>query len=63
MTVAELIDSLKKHPQDLQVIIDMCSEYILISEPYIMQACEPRNDGWVACERPDKKQIDYLFIG
>jgi hypothetical protein len=64
MTVAEYIEVLKKQPQDLQVIIGLFSEYVLL-EPYqgeIIKACEPRPDGWIACERPDKKLIDYYLV-
>ena len=64
MTVSELIDFLKTQPQDLQVAYDLHSEHCLL-EPQdirVMDACEPRPDGWVARERPDKPKQTYLML-
>ena len=63
MTVAELIEILKKHQQDLQVVYECCSEYcILEKEPKIVELCKARPDGWVADKRPDKSTQQYLKL-
>lgn len=62
MTVAELIEFLQTQPQDLQVIYACYSENDLLQadEIRIVEACEPRPDGWVANKRPDKPTRTYL---
>lgn len=64
MTVAELIELLKKHPQDLQVIIPCCSEYVIFGEksPQVVDKCIARPDGWVEEKRSDKPTQKYLLI-
>lgn len=64
MTVSELIEFLKKQPQDLLVIHGMFSENCIIEEKDItvQECCEPRPDGWVAWKRPDKPTQLYLAI-
>lgn len=64
MTVADLIEFLKTQRQDLQVIHRSCSEHALleVEDIYEGEACEPRPDGWVANERPDKSTKTYLIF-
>lgn len=65
MTVAELIEELKKYPQDLQVILDQFSDYITIDKNNITvtNQCVPRPDGVIQASRPDKSIQPYLYIG
>lgn len=64
MTVAELIALLQNKPQDLQVIYSIYSEYCLLEakDVFATSQCEPRQDGWVACRRPDKPTQLYLTL-
>ena len=64
MTVKELIKLLKTKPQDLQVVYGIYSEQLLLEEKDITieKLCEPRPDGWVQNERPDKPSIEYLVF-
>ena len=64
MNVAELIEILKKHPQDLQVTYRVFSEQQLLCPDDISQvvACAPRPDGWVQDRRPDKQTQTYLMF-
>lgn len=64
MTVAELIEVLKTHPQELQVISKMFSEYCILEADDIGvgKACEPRPDGWVQNFRKDMPSQDYLMF-
>lgn len=64
MKVSELIEFLKDQPQDLDVIYQCCSEHNTLEANYIYvgKACEPRPDGWVANERPDKPSKEYLIL-
>ena len=65
MKVCELIELLKKQPQDIQVAYPIHSEYCLLEEKDIGIAdlCEPRPDGWIADRRNDKNMQTYLVIG
>ncbi len=62
MTVSELIDLLKKQPQDLQVCFALYSERVLLESEDInvIEACEPRPDGWIQDARPGKPTQKYL---
>lgn len=64
MKVSELIEFLKKQPQDLPVAYHCCSEQALLeaSEIVVIELCKARIDGWVANERPDKKKVPYLVF-
>lgn len=64
MTIKELIKHLESFPKDLEVIISLHSEYIVLeqNEVGIIEACEPRNDGWVQRKRKDFTCKDYLAI-
>ena len=64
MKVSELIEFLKTQPQDLLVAYDCCSEHVLLEDGdvFILEACEPRPDGWVQRKRPDKPAIKYLML-
>lgn len=64
MIVSELIELLKKKPQDLQVVYCCYSEYLLMSKDDIgiEELCFPRLDGWVQDKRPDKPSTSYLVF-
>lgn len=64
MTVSELIEVLKQHPQDLQVAHRMFSEYCLLDseEVSVMDLCLERPDGWIHDKRPDKPTQRYLVF-
>lgn len=64
MTVADLIAVLQAYPQDLPVAYDLYSEHALLEPDLIrvMEACEPRPDGWVHEKRPDMPAIRYLMF-
>lgn len=64
MTVAELIDLLKKYLRELTVIYSKYSEFCLLESQDIgiTVACEPREDGWVHTARHDKKSKIYLSL-
>lgn len=64
MTVGQLIEELKKYPQDIQVARELHSEQFLMGEDdfFIDELCEPRNDGWIQNKRPDMKSQKYLLF-
>ena len=64
MTVAELIEFLRKQPQDLLVASEMYSERCLLDpdDITIEDLCEPRPDGWVQNRRPDMPPRRYLVF-
>lgn len=64
MNVSELIEFLKLQPQELQVIYQCCSEHAQLEaeDIYVGEACEPRDDGWVANARHDKPSKQYLIF-
>lgn len=64
MTVADLIEFLRKQPQDLLVAYALYSEYCLLEEYKInvKELCEPRKDGWIQRERTDKQTLMYLVF-
>ena len=64
MKVRDLIKFLKKQPQDLDVGYGLYSEYALMKEAdiVVMEACQPRPDGWVHSKRPDKPTQEYLMF-
>lgn len=64
MTVADLIRFLRRQPQDLLVAYHCCSEQCLLeaSEIKVKRFCEPRPDGWIQDERPDKPARQYLVL-
>lgn len=64
MTIEDLIKHLESFPKDLEVIASLHSEYVLLDHRsvQIIEACEPRNDGWVQCARKDMPCKNYLAI-
>lgn len=64
MTVNDLIKFLQTKPGDLPVAYRIYSEQALLEEQDISieDLCEPRPDGWVHHERPDKPTIKYLVF-
>ena len=64
MKVKELIELLKKYPQDIDVAYLCCSENVLLDadELKVEELCFERADGWVANKRPDKPTKKYLVF-
>lgn len=64
MKVHELIEFLKTQPQDLDVAYGLFSENCLmeVDDISVVEAGEPRSDGWVANKRPDKPTRLYLMF-
>lgn len=64
MTVAELIEFLKKQPQDIQVVCEMYSEQCVLEADQIKieDLCESRGDGWVQDKRSDMPTQKYLVF-
>lgn len=64
MKVHELISLLKLYDPDLPIVHGMFSEFLLLDPDSIRieEHCEPRNDGWVHRDRPDKPKIRYLVF-
>jgi hypothetical protein len=64
MTVAELIKFLQTQSQDLEVAYECFSEMCLFYEENVrvVEACEPRPDGWIQRRRPDKPVRSYLMF-
>lgn len=64
MLVKDLIEVLKKQDQNLPVAYYCYSEMCMLEEGDldVVQACEQRNDGWIANERPDKPKTPYLVF-
>ena len=64
ITVKDLIVHLCKLPQGLPVAYALHSEYCLLElkDIEIVALCEPRPDGWVQRERPDKLSIEYVVF-
>ncbi len=64
MTVKELKKLLSDYPDDMKVAYCQFSEFVLLERKDIevIKACEPREDGWVQCRRPDKKCEDYIML-
>ena len=64
MNVSELIAFLQTQQQDLPVAFKCYSEAAVLEadEIIIVEACEPRVDGWVENRRPDKPAIKYLMF-
>jgi len=64
VVVAELIEFLKKQPQDLPVAYKCCSEQCLLEEKEIeiVKLCAPRPDGWIQNWRYDKPLQNYLLF-
>lgn len=64
MTVLELISILSAMPPDLLVAADKFSEQVLLEKDglVLVEACNPREDGWVHDKRPDKPTRLYLCI-
>jgi hypothetical protein len=65
MKNSELITLLQTFPPDSLVAIDMFSEYCLAdaSDVRLLEACEPRADGWVHTKRPGRPTQKYVVIG
>jgi len=64
ITVSDLIEFLKKQQQDIPVACLLYSEGVLLSldKIKVVQACMPREDGWVPNERPDSQTQTYLMF-
>lgn len=64
MKVRELIEVLKNFPQELDVAYYIYSECALLKpdDLAIVDACLPREDGWVHRARPDKPTQKYLMF-
>ena len=64
MNVSELIAFLQTQQQDLPVAYLCYSEAAVLEADKIkvVEACEPRADGWVQNRRPDKPAIPYLMF-
>ena len=64
MNVSELIAFLQTQQQDLPVAYLCYSEAAVMEadEIKVVEACEPRADGWVQNRRPDKPAIPYLMF-
>ncbi|OGL46993.1 MAG: hypothetical protein A2161_13740 [Candidatus Schekmanbacteria bacterium RBG_13_48_7] len=66
MTIEELIKELQNYPQDMQVAYRLYSEHCLLNgnDLQIIEACKPRDDGWIQGKRPDmEKQLYLAFPG
>lgn len=64
MNVKELIEFLQTQPQDIQVAYCLFSEQCLLEKDNIgiLEACEPRPDGWIQHKRPDMPTQTYLLF-
>jgi len=64
MTVRDLIRLLDRFDPNLPVAYQLYSEQCLLEpeDVAVVMLCEPREDGWVANERPDKKSVPYLLF-
>jgi hypothetical protein len=64
LTVAQLIEFLRAQPQDLLVAFRIYSEQCILEvrDIEIIDACEPRADGWVQDKRPDMPSRAYLVF-
>lgn len=64
MTVKQLIKLLQTFPSTLPVAYRLHSEQCLLEpkEIDIVEACEPRPDGWIEDKRPDKPTKRYLML-
>lgn len=64
MTVAELINILKKFPKDLPVAYGLYSEQVLLQSDKVRVAelSKPRPDGWIHDARPDKPTQKYVLF-
>ena len=64
MTVSDLIEFLKQQPQDIQVAIQMYSDYKLLDfkEIETVEMCNARSDGWIESARPDKQLQSYMLF-
>lgn len=64
MTVSELIEFLKRQPQDIKVAFCRYSEQCLLKAEDIetKELCHPREDGWIQDRRPDMETETYLVL-
>lgn len=64
MTVKELIDLLQTHPANLLVGYRCYSEQVLLEakDIEVVEACDPRHDGWIQDKRPDRPVRQYLMF-
>jgi len=64
MQVKDLVAFLLTQPQDIKVAFSLYSEQCLldISKIELLEACEPRDDGWIQNKRPDKPSEIYLLF-
>lgn len=64
MIVKELIEFLQKQPQDMLVAHKFCSDWELIrlEDIDMVEAGEPRSDGYIHAKRPDRLIVKYLLF-
>lgn len=64
MKVKQLIELLQTYDQDLEVAYCKFSEQALLepSDIVLLEACEPRPDGWIQDKRPDKQTRTYVLF-
>jgi hypothetical protein len=64
ITVSELIEFLRKQPQDIKVVYELYSEQALLELEDIRlgKFCQSRVDGWVQNARPDMETQTYLVF-
>lgn len=64
MTVLDLIKLLQTFPSTLTVAYCCCSEQCIMeaNDIYVMEAGEPRPDGWIHDKRPNKPTRNYLVF-
>lgn len=64
MKVKDLVEFLLTQPQDIKVAFSLYSEQCLldVESITIIEACEPRIDGWVQYKRSDKPSEMYLLF-
>lgn len=68
MNVSEFITLLQTHPQDMQVVRVFDVDYMIMDQDDfgILEACEPRADGYVrgkSWQKPDELLQKYLLVG
>jgi len=64
MKVKELIEFLKKQPQEIEVAFQCFSEQCILEADHIdvVELSKAREDGWVHHKRDDKETQEYLLL-
>jgi hypothetical protein len=64
MTVVELIEFLKTHPQDMPILFRQYSDYTELRADQIgvEEHQVPRGDGYVGSKRPDRPSQKFLVF-